>query len=736
MKIMISLSALRPSQYRKFVKGWDKGRYAYEFSKFAGKDAYRVYIPLEGAAESVISAPDDIAQAINSLGWNVEDYRAGIASDKSGKRRMRIGRLLVKHPDLLKRFNEDKNRAAYRGKFLICISRHPYDIAGASTDRGWTSCMNLVDGSQKHYIASEIHIGGLIAYLIEEHDKNLKSPTARTMIKPFYLESDKGLRNPIMIAEPSVYGTNVRGFVRSVQMWLDKHINHHAPHGLYRLHPGSYEDGYDEHLIVDTEPDAIRDKFELQEDQYGTLSSKASDDERRMAFRNHPEILSHLKRLFMSDVRCAAVHSPEAACRFLLANPHRIFPNYSVDRPLSSDQEAWTFRSEVRGLVNQAPVMFKEADHRLKFRDDEIIDLLAFNGDSIAKQLVGSRWTEEIARGLIIRLDRRQLEKALRWIPADMVPQDRVERMIKFPRLFITLDNPTPEELNAALSEANNDEWKQIIFTTDTAKLTHDIASGMISWLLSRKVGEEGEALRFVYDRLSSQAASKSPVSDDPELIIRVLSAFEVKSVDLVKNYRVCDLLRALSPEQRIARFRTGMYYNVLQAAFDEVKLRLTDDEVLALVKADEAVDFFRGSRTVIFGMWDTSQRAFDWCVEYLAVHDHIEDIMRLPNCNIADGRLWSMLAGLNDKRAANCMNHLLTSSRVFGDEMAAFYFKDYPLSLTILAEIRPDVVINDRWIQQNKDQLPESTVIALRQHLGSHRLTEDQQELLKQLVG
>ena len=31
--------------------------------------------------------------------------------------------------------------AGFKG--YICISRHPHDIAAMSTDRGWTSCMDL-----------------------------------------------------------------------------------------------------------------------------------------------------------------------------------------------------------------------------------------------------------------------------------------------------------------------------------------------------------------------------------------------------------------------------------------------------------------------------------------------------------------------------------------------------------------------------------------------------------------
>ena len=67
----------------------------------------------------------------------------------------------------------------------IIISRHPYDIAGMSTGRGWRSCMHLEDGQFNEYVPQTIAAGGLIAYLCNEDDKNIKNPKGRVLIKPF-----------------------------------------------------------------------------------------------------------------------------------------------------------------------------------------------------------------------------------------------------------------------------------------------------------------------------------------------------------------------------------------------------------------------------------------------------------------------------------------------------------------------------------------------------------------------
>jgi len=135
MEIMLSLSALAPSVYRNYVKGWDKGRYAEAFKRHASGNAYRVYIPVDVKVSGIYEAPLAISSHLQEQGYSIEDYRAGIAVHKDGKRRIRIGKLLSGKPDLKRIFDNDDKRKAYRGQHIICISRHPYDIAGASTAR-------------------------------------------------------------------------------------------------------------------------------------------------------------------------------------------------------------------------------------------------------------------------------------------------------------------------------------------------------------------------------------------------------------------------------------------------------------------------------------------------------------------------------------------------------------------------------------------------------------------------
>lgn len=129
--------------------------------------------------------------------------------------------------DLEKVFNTRPSK--FKGK--VVISRHPYDIAGMSTDRGWSSCMNLVktEGMENYseYVEPTIMRGALIAYLIKDKDKNINSPTSRLLIKPYIRKGET-----INYAEPNwvlfvsdIYGTVYPKFAKAVQRWVNENWN-------------------------------------------------------------------------------------------------------------------------------------------------------------------------------------------------------------------------------------------------------------------------------------------------------------------------------------------------------------------------------------------------------------------------------------------------------------------------------------------------------------------------------
>ncbi len=103
---------------------------------------------------------------------------------------------------------------------LVVISQNPFDIAGMSTEKDWTSCMTLGSGSQYTSVFDEIEDGGLIAYLIKEDDKEINNPLARVLVKRY---SGKGGKNVAMADYDSygLYGSKADDFKQFVHSWLE-----------------------------------------------------------------------------------------------------------------------------------------------------------------------------------------------------------------------------------------------------------------------------------------------------------------------------------------------------------------------------------------------------------------------------------------------------------------------------------------------------------------------------------
>jgi hypothetical protein len=214
----IILEAMPPSLYRKHVKNWDRERFAdlFQDPKFkTDRNAFRVYLPLTASKKQVVNVPQEIQAALADKGYEVQDYKAGLAKEKDGKRVMKIGKLLP--PALQQTFANDKSRQA-QDEYVVVISRHPYDVAGMSTNRGWTSCMNLKNGLGNQFVDADIKQGTVVAYLVKTTDLDIKSAVGRIAIKPFIETVTEKI---VFGAENRVYGTNAPGFKQTVKAWVD-----------------------------------------------------------------------------------------------------------------------------------------------------------------------------------------------------------------------------------------------------------------------------------------------------------------------------------------------------------------------------------------------------------------------------------------------------------------------------------------------------------------------------------
>ena len=235
-----AIEALKPSEYRSLVKGWDKTKYA---ELFGGK--YRIYIPLEsaGPATKQVKVNPQVNQEVEKSGYKIDDYLKGIASkNENGRvRQIKIGKLLS--PATAQVFANDPGRqATKKNNQLVVISRHPYDIAGMSTDRGWRSCMNLHDGQNREFVPLDIKAGTVIAYLINANDKNIENPQARMLIKPFV--NILGNHEIALGIENKIYGTPSPGFKKTVSEWVNKINASHKLNGIFELDPDLYDDNY------------------------------------------------------------------------------------------------------------------------------------------------------------------------------------------------------------------------------------------------------------------------------------------------------------------------------------------------------------------------------------------------------------------------------------------------------------------------------------------------------------
>ncbi len=253
--------ALKPSQYRSLMKKFNPERYDAFFRKHASdKRKTRIYIPLDSKESDNVKPDPKVKDALSKMGYEVEDYKAGLAT-KDGKRLVRIGKLLADQPEIKKVFDNDKMRAASKkNEKLIVISRHPYDIGGMSTDRGWNSCMRLTDkakgdmsgGEYEEYVPTEIEHGALVAYLIDANDPDIKNPMARVLIRP-YINTDDA-NDVLLVASSNVYGGAPGAFLKTVDKWLEE-FNGRNLSGLYCMDVDKhYKDADDPEVVLKGDP--------------------------------------------------------------------------------------------------------------------------------------------------------------------------------------------------------------------------------------------------------------------------------------------------------------------------------------------------------------------------------------------------------------------------------------------------------------------------------------------------
>lgn len=192
---------------------------------FKGKEVLRYPLQEHDAADVPIHP--EVAAHLEKFGFRIpsgSDYHAGYAVDKH-QRVTSIGKALRRtkaEPSVVSAFENDPNRAASNAKQLhVAYSWEPHHVASMSTGRGWTSCMNMDGGMNRHYLEHDIKHGTHVAYLTHADDEKIERPIARIALKPFRSDEED---HTILRPEDSLYGTAKDSFTKHVSDWAQTHF--------------------------------------------------------------------------------------------------------------------------------------------------------------------------------------------------------------------------------------------------------------------------------------------------------------------------------------------------------------------------------------------------------------------------------------------------------------------------------------------------------------------------------
>lgn len=141
--------------------------------------------------------------------YEIVDYIKGICQKIGTDRKIKIGKVLSKNnatSSLINGFANSPIRAGMKNEMHITLSRNTYDVATMSTFKGWTSCMNLIRGSNNDFVPLDIKHGTLIAYFHKPGVTDMDKASGRILLKQFsYKDDDK--EYILYQAESTIYGS-------------------------------------------------------------------------------------------------------------------------------------------------------------------------------------------------------------------------------------------------------------------------------------------------------------------------------------------------------------------------------------------------------------------------------------------------------------------------------------------------------------------------------------------------
>jgi hypothetical protein len=333
-----TLSEELSDSQKKLVDSWGKGKAEEISSEVFPKGQDRISIPLEqkgNKEEEEIKPHPDVEKHLRDNGFEIADYKGGYAKDKHG-RTVSIGKALNKTNAPLpvkQAFENDpvrKGSTQAKKGLKVIISRHPHDVAGMSTDQGWTSCMTMKNpetgeggGCNQHYLQQDVKHGTHVAYLVHDDDNELKRPIARIALKPF--TSDDG-KHTVLRPESRAYGTGDSSFARTVNNWVEKNFPA-KPKILYRKNQNLYHDsgvrafgGDKDAFLASNDPKVRASAFTkvglgIDHEDISRGLNDEDDKVRTAAIKHREATADHISTALMDQskkVRAAALANPNA----------------------------------------------------------------------------------------------------------------------------------------------------------------------------------------------------------------------------------------------------------------------------------------------------------------------------------------------------------------------------------------------------------------------------------------
>jgi hypothetical protein len=201
-----------------------------------------------------------------------QGYIQGLVS--KDKQQFKIGKILKKWYDqgwlmplgLDDSFRDDPIRVKNKKPYKVVVSKHPYDVLGASTDRNWTSCVNLgggiiYSGDKKEKgmnadrLVDSLHAPFMIAYLVDPDDANndgkliIRRPLSRIMIYPFEGRNNTEEEKDYNWSVGDVYGADNNEFYGIVSNWVSNINEKYSKSDKYSKVDNVYYDAFDEELV-------------------------------------------------------------------------------------------------------------------------------------------------------------------------------------------------------------------------------------------------------------------------------------------------------------------------------------------------------------------------------------------------------------------------------------------------------------------------------------------------------